>query len=49
MNRRLGCTREHRERKEMLEVAADEARGLLGGAAAVPGQRRQHRHLRQGK
>ena len=30
MNRRLGCIREHRERKEMLEVAADEARGLLG-------------------
>ena len=40
--------KEHRERKEKLEVAAEEARGLLKGPAAVPGQRRHHRHLRRG-
>ena len=38
---------ELRERKEKLEVAAEEARGLFPGAAAVPGQRRHHRHLRR--
>ena len=38
---------ELRERKEKLEIAAEEARGLLLGAAAVPGQRRHHRHLRR--
>ena len=40
--------REHRERKEKLEIAAEEARALLKERAAVPRQRRHHRHLRRG-
>ena len=39
--------REHRERKEKLEVAAEEARGAAEREAAVPRQRRHHRHLRR--
>ena len=39
---------ELRERKETLEVAAEEARGLLKERRQLPGQRRHHRHLRRG-
>ena len=39
---------ELRERKETLEVAAEEARGLLKERRQTAGQRRHHRHLRRG-
>ena len=39
--------REHRERKEKLEVAAGEARALLSERRQFPRQRRHHRHLRR--
>ena len=41
-------TREHRERKETLEIAAEEVRALLKERRQVAGQRRHHRHLRRG-
>ncbi len=39
--------KEHRDRKEKLEIAAEEARKLLSDRR-LPGQRRHHRHLRRG-
>ena len=40
--------KEHRDRQQQLEIAAEEARSMLAEASSGPGQRRYHRRLCRG-